>query len=276
MTPYLAAACCLLAARAVAAETKACAHRGDRKNAPENTIPAFLSALDKGAHQIEFDLHLTQDGRLVVIHDDTVDRTTDGSGRVADLTFAEIRALNAGAWFAPEFAGVRIPTFREALEAIPRHVLCNVHLKNAPGVAEAAAHTLVEKDRLDHCFLAATKEQITEARKHALDFRLCNMTRQSSEALPYAETTIEMGTEFIQLVGEMDGAGDIVKLLHEHGVTVNYFEAHTEEKIRACVEAGVDYVLTDDLDVCLRVLATYGVKPLGAPEENDGEGKPVP
>ena len=108
--------------------TRACAHRGDSKNAPENSVPAFVSAVMKGAHQIEFDPHLSKDGRLAVIHDNTVDRTTDGTGRVADLTFAEIRALDAGAWFGPEFEGARIPTFREALEAIPRRVLCNVHL----------------------------------------------------------------------------------------------------------------------------------------------------
>ena len=244
--------------------TRACAHRGDNKNAPENTVPAFVSAVIKGAHQIEFDLHLSKDGRLVVIHDNTVDRTTNGTGRVADLTFAELRALDAGAWFAPEFEGTRIPTFREALEAIPRRVLCNVHLKNAPGVAEAATRVLMDMKRLDHCFLAASQDQIGIARAMAPEVRLCNMTRQSDDWYAYAKATIRMGTEFIQLVGKHEDFSEVVALLHGEGVKVNYFEAHTEEAIRACVAAGVDYVLSDDLDTCLRVLKTYGVEPLKA------------
>ena len=73
-----------------------CAHRGDVEVTPENTISAFLSAVRKGAQQIEFDVALTKDGKLVVMHDSTVDRTTSGKGRVSDLTFDEIRLLDAG------------------------------------------------------------------------------------------------------------------------------------------------------------------------------------
>jgi len=246
--------------------TRACAHRGDSRNAPENTLPAFESAVKKGAHQIEFDLHLSKDGRLVVIHDDTVDRTTNGSGRVEGMTFDAIRALDAGSWFDPKFEGVRIPTFREVLDVIPRYIDCNVHLKNAPGVAEGATKVLLDMARLDHCFLAASKEQAEIARAIAPKIRLCNMSRQGKEWGPYIETTVALGTELIQLVGGTDGLPEAVEKLHEHGVRVNFFEAHTEEKIRRCVGADVDFVLTDDLDTCLRVLAEYGVKPATPPE----------
>lgn len=83
----------------------ACAHQGDGKNAPPNTIPAIKSAVLKGAHQIEFDVKLSRDKKLVIMHDWTVDSTTNGTGYVADLTFDGLRALDAGGRFSSEFKG---------------------------------------------------------------------------------------------------------------------------------------------------------------------------
>jgi glycerophosphoryl diester phosphodiesterase len=95
-------------------------HRGALMLAPENTLAAFGMCLATGT-DIELDVWPTKDGELVVIHDDRVDRTTNGKGRVADLTLAEIKRLDAGSWFHEDFAGERIPTLREAL----RHVVAN-------------------------------------------------------------------------------------------------------------------------------------------------------
>jgi glycerophosphoryl diester phosphodiesterase len=86
---------------------------GGAGNFPENTIPAFESALQLGADFAEVDVRTTRDGALVVIHDGTVDRTTNGTGNVRSFTLAEIRALDAGSWFGPQFAGLRVPTFAE-------------------------------------------------------------------------------------------------------------------------------------------------------------------
>jgi glycerophosphoryl diester phosphodiesterase len=91
------------------------AHRGASAAAPENTLLALEAALAAGADVAEVDLRMTRDGHLVLMHDRSVDRTTDGRGRVSELTLAEIRRLDAGAWFKPEFAGVRVPTLEEAL-----------------------------------------------------------------------------------------------------------------------------------------------------------------
>jgi glycerophosphoryl diester phosphodiesterase len=93
------------------------AHRGDSAHRPENTIAAFKSALDLGADLLELDVQLTKDGHVVVIHDGSVDRTTDGRGRVADMTLAELRKLSAGypERFGDRFASERIPTLAEAL-----------------------------------------------------------------------------------------------------------------------------------------------------------------
>jgi glycerophosphoryl diester phosphodiesterase len=90
-------------------------HRGEHLAHPENTLPAFQAAIDAGADFFEIDVRTTADGRLVLMHDRTVDRTTNGTGLVRELTFDQIRALDAGAKFAPQFAGTKPPTFEEAL-----------------------------------------------------------------------------------------------------------------------------------------------------------------
>ncbi|GAB4469656.1 MAG: glycerophosphodiester phosphodiesterase [Anaerolineae bacterium] len=106
------------------------AHRGARQQAPENTLSAFLRAAELGADGVELDVQLTADAVPVVIHDGTLSRTTDGSGRVAELPWAALRELDAGAWFRPEFAGTRIPTLTEVFETLGGRLLINIELKD--------------------------------------------------------------------------------------------------------------------------------------------------
>lgn len=105
------------------------AHRGASSLAPENTMAAVQVALDLGVDMIEIDVHRTSDGELVVIHDVTVDRTTDGEGFVSRLTLAEVRELDAGSWFGRSFSNERIPTLREVLEATKDKVTLLIELK---------------------------------------------------------------------------------------------------------------------------------------------------
>ena len=92
------------------------AHRGFSSDYPENTIPALQAALDTGAHVAEIDVRLTQDGKLVLMHDAKVDRTTDGSGPVTAMTLAEVKKLDAGRWFDRKFAATKVPTLDEVLD----------------------------------------------------------------------------------------------------------------------------------------------------------------
>ena len=254
----------LMLASLPAAGVGACAHRGDQKNAPENTVPAFISAVEKGAHQIEFDVYTTSDKRLIVIHDSTVDRTTNGKGKVCEMSFEAIRALDAGSWFDARFKGTKVPTLEEVLAAIPEEVQCNVHLKNAPGVAPATAEVIAKMERMDQCFLACSVDQIAEARQVVPAIRTCNMSRQTNDRPAYMALTFEKKAQFIQLhkkQGLKDLAKDVAEL-HGQGVTVNFFGTQEPDLIRKLAEAKVDYILTDDLDLCLKVLAEYGVKPV--------------
>ena len=103
-------------------------HRGAPEAAPENTLPSFSKALQRGAHGVELDVMLSKDGELVVIHDYELDATTNGSGSVKDYTLAELKQLDAGSWFADEFAGTTIPTLQEVIDHLPVRLL-NIEIK---------------------------------------------------------------------------------------------------------------------------------------------------
>ncbi|MBP2071132.1 glycerophosphoryl diester phosphodiesterase [Thermoanaerobacterium butyriciformans] len=117
------------------------AHRGDSRNAPENTLISFKKALEMGVDGIELDVQLTKDGQLVVIHDERVDRTTDGIGYVKDFTLKELKMLDAGIKFDKKFAGERIPTLFEVFELIKyKNLIVNIEIKSGivlyPGIEE--------------------------------------------------------------------------------------------------------------------------------------------
>jgi len=106
------------------------AHRGSSAHAPENTLAAFELAARQGAPAIEFDVKLTADRQVVIIHDQTLNRTTNGSGPVASLSLAAVRELDAGSWFSQAYHSEKIPLLSEVFEAVGKKVLINVELTN--------------------------------------------------------------------------------------------------------------------------------------------------
>lgn len=119
------------------------AHRGYSARAPENTLAAIERAIAAGADAVEWDVHLTADGVPVVIHDDSLERTTTGMGRVRDHTLAQLRALDAGRWFGPGFAGEPIPTLAEALARTRRRV-ARVYTEIKAGADEAEVDRILD------------------------------------------------------------------------------------------------------------------------------------
>ncbi|HEV2673951.1 MAG TPA: glycerophosphodiester phosphodiesterase [Aliidongia sp.] len=124
---------------------KVVGHRGAAGHAPENTLAGFRIAKALGVSWVEFDVHLTADGRCVVLHDDLIDRTTDGQGAVGDMVLEEIASYDAGAWFDPRFAGETIPTLEEVIDLLADLGLgANVELKPTPGVEDDTAIATME------------------------------------------------------------------------------------------------------------------------------------
>jgi glycerophosphoryl diester phosphodiesterase len=153
------------------------AHRGDSAHRPENTLAAFAGALEVGADLVEFDVQLTRDGQVVVIHDPTVDRTTDGRGRVAEMTLAQLRGLSAGypSRFGAAHRGERVPTLGEALALLKDRARVMVEIKpdavtdDAEGGVEARAIADVRKAGMekDVALLSFSRRALLRCRKLA-------------------------------------------------------------------------------------------------------------
>ncbi len=105
-------------------------HRGDKLFAPENTLSSFRQAAEKGADAVEFDVKLTADRQVIVLHDQMVDRTTDGSGNVAKMSLGDVRKLNAGIQFPGQFPNEKIPTLEEVFDTVGNQLLMNIELTN--------------------------------------------------------------------------------------------------------------------------------------------------
>lgn len=124
-------------------------HRGTMKFAPENTLAAFDKAIEMGARAIEMDVRMTADGHFVIMHDATVDRTTDGRGFVSKMTLAEIVALDAGSWFGPDFSGERVPTLREALRHLKGRAAVDIDFKAGPDDSAQRIAQILDEEGYD-------------------------------------------------------------------------------------------------------------------------------
>jgi glycerophosphoryl diester phosphodiesterase len=239
-----------------------CAHRGGMATQPENTLPAFREALRLGAHMIEFDLRLTKDGVIALMHDAKVDRTTDGEGMFSDRTLAELRRLDAGVRKDARFAGTRIPTFDETLAIMPQNVWLNCHLRTDDAeLGAAAARAVARAGRLHQAFLATPVGAAAAAREAEPKILICTMGRQGN-TVDYIDFSITMKAAFIQLRGKGEVDEAQIRLLKRNGVRVNYYEAATPEVARGLFLAGVDFPLVDDVALFLPVARELGIRPL--------------
>ena len=223
------------------------AHRGLLRHAPENTLANFRACLELRIG-FEFDVQTTRDGELVCIHDDTIDRTTNGSGRVSELTLDEIRRLDAGSWFDPAFAGEKVPTVEDVLKLIAEYaqhdVLIAVDLK-AEGVEQSVV-SLAEKHSVLHRLLfigraisdPGVREQIAP-KAHAA--AVANTTDEFANALaaPNADYVYFRYLPPKEQIEEVDRSG---KRAFIAGTTVS---GDLPDNWRRAADVGIDAILTD-------------------------------
>ncbi|MBQ8111706.1 MAG: hypothetical protein IJ146_00735, partial [Kiritimatiellae bacterium] len=234
-----------------------CAHQGNGGGKPANTVVAFTNAVALGAIMVEFDVKRCKTGELVIMHDGTVDRTTNGKGAVADLTFDEIRKLTVK-WPGHPDADVKVPTFDEAIDCLPTEgVWINCH--SAANVATEVAQKIKAKGRLHQAFIATSLPAIEEARKAVPDILACNMSRTvrgrdayfkpwpPEKNTLYAKQTIEHKCQFLQLLYPCSRAD--VEMLHAAGVKVSYFKCDKPEKAKQLRDLGIDVILSDRIEV---------------------------
>lgn len=240
-----------------------CAHRGASETHPENTIPAFQEAIAAGAQMIEFDVQLTKDSVLVIMHDETVDRTTNGKGKVSELTLAQIRQLDAGGKKATRFSGTHVPTFEEVLAVMPRNVWLNCHIKGGAATGKAAAEMVVAVHRLHQAFLACSEEAAMAARVIEPAILICNMeSKYRKEVTAYTEGSIAMKVAFLQFVQEGQLLPAMVEKLHASHVAINYFFAPTVADLSRLFKAGADFVLVNNITECMPAVQQLGIVPV--------------
>ena len=238
------------------------AHRGGASAAPENTLAAVREAVRRGAHQIEVDLRRSADGEIVVMHDARVDRTTDGRGAVAKHTLASLRALDAGAHFAADFAGEPVPLLREVLEAVPSDRWLNLQIKRGEAFGAAVANAVADAGCLENAFLACDAEAARAARAAQPRVGLCDLDRRETREA-YIANAARSGARFIQF-HHLRGvpSEEEVAAAHDVDLRINFFCA-ADTDVAALFEVGVDFPLVDDVDGALRHARAHGIEPLG-------------
>jgi glycerophosphoryl diester phosphodiesterase len=246
------------------------AHRGASALAPENTLEAFRTAVEAGAGGLELDVHLTSDGQVVVIHDETVDRTTGGTGAVSDMTLEELRALDAGHNFSPKcgsdppYRGLRIPTLDEVLREFPG-VVVNVDMKaDRPGVEAAVLGVLREGD-------AGGRALVVSSRRAAVGrFRWISGGSVSTGASKW-ETGVFYVLSRLRLERLLRPAYDALQVpirhrgvplvsrrfleaAHASGVRVDVWTINEADEMHRLLDLGVDVIMTDRPEILADVL----------------------
>lgn len=232
------------------------AHRGASSYAPENTFASFDKALELGTAHIEFDLHFSADGHIVVIHDDTVDRTTDGSGAVADLTLAQLRSLDAGAWFSTEYAGASIPTLAGLLERYKGRFHFHIEIKGkTPGLSQRTADLVRGFGVKDSVTITSFDPgSLEELAPYAPELPRGWLVRELNDST--VARAQEMGLTL--LCPHADAVTpEVVQDLHGKGFTVRAWGIAGQELMRRVVDAGADGATVnfpDKLDAYLKGL----------------------
>ncbi|MBM7691568.1 glycerophosphoryl diester phosphodiesterase [Peribacillus deserti] len=234
------------------------AHRGASGYAPENTISAFDKAVDMKADYIEIDVQRSKDGELVIIHDNTVDRTTNGSGSVKNLTFEELRNLDAGSWKAEEFSGEKIPTFDEVLDRYHGKTGILIEMKSPelyPGIEEEVAGELIERN-LD-------KPQNEKIIIQSFNFESMKKMNSLLPAVPIGvltsskkDTTDQALKDFAAYADYVNPSygivtQDLVSKVHSLDMKISSWTVRSQQAADFLLDMDVDAIITDYPDYVL-------------------------
>lgn len=229
-----------------------CAHRGFSTVAPENSLPAFGAAVASGAEEIEFDVWDTKDGELVSIHDATLDRVSDGHGKVFDYTLEELRQLDFGSKVSPRFKGLRIVRFEDILKKLAGTVIMNIHVKiwdyDRPDKHyREIAELLRRYDCEKHCYVMTTND--TASREfHEIAPEICRCVGwddDREDLLKMPRRAMALGAEKVQLFKPYFNQ-ETFDLAKANGILINVFFADDPEEALHYLEMGADTVLTND------------------------------
>ena len=231
------------------------AHRGFSGVYPENTEIAFNEALALNVDMIEFDVHMAKDESLIIIHDQTVDRTSDGTGKISDLNIDEIKALDAGSWMDSRFRQTRFLTLDEALEILGKKTRLNVHIKaydhDRDRLVPSVVDTLLGHDLISNSFIASDQTSIGLSLDKRPDLAICNLS--TTPRGDYIQRSLDIGCTILQ-PGNQQVDISFVQQAHLHNLEVNPFFADEDEEMQRLINCGVDGILTNYPDRLINIL----------------------
>jgi len=219
------------------------AHRGASGNFPENTVCAFRAAIDAGAEMCELDVQLSRDGAIVVIHDETVERTTDGKGEVAELTLEELKRLDAGAKFkGGAVKGERIPTLDEVFSVTSGKCGLNIELK-AGGLEHQVAQIMQARNALADSIVSSFDwEYLKNIQQLHFNIRVGLLAEEKPVDLMM--NAVAMRAHSINPRWDMV-TSDLCKAAHERGLKVYTWTVDADARMRALIAYGVDGIMTN-------------------------------
>jgi glycerophosphoryl diester phosphodiesterase len=231
-------------------------HAACKGHAPENTIAGINAAVRLGADAIEIDVHCTSDGVPVLIHDETVDRTTDGAGNIHDMTFDVVRALDAGArQFAPRFEGERIPTLAEVLDLTKGQALLQIEIKQT-GIEETVARVVREAAAVADCEVHSFWPQVVKAARQAeprMAAALLTDGRRIVDWDDFYGFALSLGAQGVS-VYYSHATPEIVRRGQLRSLTFMTWTVDDEKDIETVVSAGVDSVCSNFPDIVATVV----------------------
>ncbi len=239
--------------------TRVIAHRGFSRAAPENTLAAVRAAIDVGADMAEIDVTLTSDGQVVVIHDTTLERTTNGGGEVLQFSLADLRQLDAGSWFSRSFAGEPIPTLDAMLAEVDDRILLNVEIKS-----EAVGLGVVEKVAAAIRARGMTNEVVVSSFSPTALEKMHRLAPEIRTAVLY-NIDLHVGMDAVEIVTGVGASAfnikrvrltpEMLRRCHENGTPVAVYTVNKKRHMRKTIKLGVDAIFTDHPDRLLEVLA---------------------
>ncbi|MEX0695377.1 MAG: glycerophosphodiester phosphodiesterase [Rhodospirillales bacterium] len=229
-------------------------HRGAAGLAPENTLISLRQARLEGARWVEFDVMLSADSQPILFHDDTVERTTNGRGAVNKLDFATLRKLDAGAWFGTDFAGVRIPTFAEAIQTLAVEGLgANVEIKPYPGTARQTAEAVCR------LISEAWPSSVPPPVISSFDAEAMEVARDRLGTLERAMLFGKLPRNWLKIVRELDCRAvhasnrsvtqSMVDEVRDAGLPLRIYTVNDPDRARTLRDMGVSSVFTDRPDL---------------------------
>jgi glycerophosphoryl diester phosphodiesterase len=228
------------------------AHRGASGYAPENTIAAFDKGLEMKADYIEIDVQRSKDGELVVIHDTTVDRTTDGSGHVGDLTLEELRSLDAGSFKGEQFAGEKIPAFDEVLDRYHGKIGILIELKAPqlyPGIEEAVAEELKARnlDKPENGKIIIQSFSFESMQKMNALLPNIPIGVLTSSGLHTTDAALQEFAKYADFFNPSYGlvSKELVDKVHSLGMQIQSWTVRSPEAAQFLIDMKVDGIITD-------------------------------